>query len=256
MIRVHNLMVMMTLSLMMVSGVHFAVAAESEVKPRVPRGPEDMGKGKTGSYDPSQRLELMTRNLKLSPEQQAKIKPILAEEFAQLEALRGNDTYNRDERRSRLQELNQSTYDKIRPLLTPDQQKKHEEVKQVIKERRSKARGSRPIPQTVKGPALNDPDRRLKNLKVDLALTDEQLAKIKPILVEEFAQLDKLKGNDTINREERRAKLQELSSETYEKMKQVLTPAQVRKYEQIRQKISDRRALKKSATPDAPQSRQ
>jgi Spy/CpxP family protein refolding chaperone len=252
MTSVKNVLVMLTLSVVMVYGATCAISAESEVKQSAPRGPADMSKGKKGSYDPDQRLELMTRNMKLTPEQQAKIKPILAEEYSHLEALKGNDTYNRDERRSKLQELNQTTYDKIRPILTPDQQKRHEDVKQVIKERRSNARGSRPISETTKGPALNDPDRRLKNLKNDLGLTEEQQAKIKPMLVEEFSQIDKLKGNDTINREQRRVKLQELGKETYEKMKQVLTPEQIQKYEQIRQKISDRRALKKSAPPAPP----
>lgn len=245
---------LLALSVALVLGAQAAIAAESDAVKPASRGPVGMSKGKSGSYDPDRRLELMTQNLKLTKEQQTKIKPILDEEFKQLEALRGNDSYNRDERRAKLQELNQATYDKISPVLTPAQQKKHETVKKIIKERRSKQRGSRPTPE-MKGPALNNPERRLKNLTNDLGLTVEQQAKIKPIIEDEFAQLDKLKGSDALNRDERRSKLQNLNRETFEKMKQVLTPEQQQKYELINQKISDRRSLKKSATPEVPQSR-
>lgn len=247
------IMGLLVLSLLLTMGG--AGAAETEQAKPSSRGPVGMSKGKAGSYDPVRRLELMTQNLKLTKEQQEKIKPILDDEHKQLEALRGNDSYNRDERRAKLQELNQATYDKITPILTPAQQKKHESVKKIIKERRSTQRGSRPTPE-MKGPALNDPERRLKNLTNDLGLSEEQQAKVKPILEDEFAQLDKLKGNDSYNRDERRAKLQSLNRETYEKLKQVLTPEQLKKYEQIDRKISDRRSLRKSATPAVPQSRQ
>jgi Spy/CpxP family protein refolding chaperone len=216
---------------------------------KLKRGPEAMNMAKGGAYDPDRRLELMTQNLKLTKEQQDKISPILKEEFTQLEALKGNDTYNRDQRRAKLQELNQATFEKIKPILTPEQMKRHDDVKQIIKERRSKQRASKPASAMAKGPSRNDPEKRLKNLANDLGLSAEQQASIKPLIEDEFAQLDKLKGNDTINRDQRREKLQELNKSTSEKIKAVLTPEQVQKYELIRQKISERRALKKSDDP-------
>lgn len=255
MINAPKLMGMLLSAALLVLGGQVVTAAESEAVKASSRGPQGMGKGKTGSYDPDRRLGLMTQNLRLTEEQRARIKPILDEEFRQLEALRGNDTYNRDERRARLQELNQTTFDKIAPILTPEQLKKHETVKKIIRERRSTQRGNRPIPET-KGPALNDPERRLRNLTNDLVLTEEQQAKIKPIIENEFAQLDKIKGSDAYNRDQRRMKLQDLNNETNEKIRQVLMPEQQMKYEQINRKISDRRSLKKSTTPAVPQSRQ
>lgn len=255
MINAPKIVGLLALAVLVSMGAQSSSAADIEAAKPASRGPVGMSKGKTGSYDPDRRIELMTQNLKLTPEQRAKIKPILDEEFKQLEALRGNDSYNRDERRAKLQELNQATYDKISPILTPAQQKKHETVKKIIKERRSTQRGSRPTPE-MKGPALNNPERRLKNLTNDLGLSVEQQAKIKPIIEDEFTQLNKLKGSDAYNRDERRTKLQNLNNDTNEKIRQVLTPEQQQKYEQIYQKISDRRSLKKSATPAVPQNRQ
>ena len=223
--------------------------AESDVTPPKGRGPEAMNRGKWGADELDRRLDRMTRQLGLTEEQHAKIKTILAEEYAQLEKLRGNETFNRDERRAKLQELNESTWEKIKPILTPEQQKKSEEVRKYIKERRHKQRGSKPGPDQTRGAALSDPDRRLSHMTLELKLTEEQQAQIKPILAEEFVQLEKLRGNETMNRADRRARLQELNQATYEKIKPLLTPDQLKKYDEIRQKIKDRRAMKKSQKP-------
>jgi hypothetical protein len=207
-----------------------------------------MKRGKGAQYGPDYRLNLMTRKLGLSEEQRIKIKPILDQELAQLEALRSNDTYNRDQRRAKLQQLNKETSDKIRPFLTPEQQKSQDEAKQKISVNRAKERSTRPGPN----PGENDPDSRLRRLTTDLTLTAEQQTKIKPILQEEFTQLEALRGNDSYNREQRRAKLLEMNKTTSEKIKAQITPAQQKIYDDIRQKIEDRRSQTKIPNPGKP----
>lgn len=219
-----------------------AALTQTEPVPSVSRGPAAMKRGKPDMYGPEYRLDMMTRRLGLSEEQQARIKPILAEEDQQLKALRGNDTYNRDERRSRLQELNTSTYEKIKPILTPEQQQKHEKAKKIISEKRSSIRSSRPSPN----PGGNDSQKRIERLTLDLGLTTEQQARIKPILEEESLQLDTLRGNDTYNREQRRVKLQELNNTSSEKIRPLLTPEQQGKFDEIKLKINERRNQNKN----------
>lgn len=218
------------------------VLAQSEPGPPAARGPAVMKRGKPTNYGPEYRLDLMTRRLGLNEEQQAKIKLILEEEDSQLKALRGNDSYNRNERRSRLQELNTRTYEKIRPILTPEQQKKHEQAKSIISEKRSKNRGSRPGPN----PESNESQYRLQRLTADLGLTAEQQTKIKPILIEEDLQLETLRGNDTYNREQRRVKLQELNRTSADKIRPILSPEQQKKFEKIESKIIERRNQNKN----------
>jgi len=220
------------------------VAAQTEPGPPAGRGPSVMKRGAMPSYGPEYRLDLMTRRLALTEEQQAKIKQILEEEDAQLQALRGNDSYNRDERRSRLQELNTSTYEKIRPVLTPEQQAKHEKAKEIISEKRSKNRGSRPGPDQDS----NEPAYRISRLSADLELSAEQQAKIKPILAEEERQLERLRGNDTYNREQRRSRLQELNQISYDRIKPILTPEQLKKFDKISVIITERRNQSKNPT--------
>lgn len=217
------------------SGQSFA--AQTEPGPDSGRGPIAMKRGKGAMYGADHRMELMTRNLGLSAEQQAKIKPILMEENGVMEALRGNDSYNRDERRAKLQELNKATTEKIRPLLTQEQQKKFEEVKQKISQNRAKTRSTRPGPN----PGENDPDSRLRRLTEDLGLTAEQQATIKPMLAAEYTNLEALRGNDSYNREQRRAILLKLNQETYDKIKPLLTAEQLKKYDGIEEKIINRR---------------
>ena len=112
--------------------------AQLEQSTAAGRGPASTKRDMGAMSRPDNRLNLLTRSLQLTKEQQEKIKPILVEEYTQLEALRGNDRTNRDERRVRLRELNESTYEKIKPILTPEQQVKHEQNKKIVMETRAK----------------------------------------------------------------------------------------------------------------------
>ena len=103
------------------------------------------GGGRMAQNDPGQRLEQMTRRLNLTTEQQEKIKPILAEEATQAKAI-DEAKLTRDERRDKMQELRTATFEKIQPILTPEQQKKHEALRQRMHERRSKGVGGQPAP--------------------------------------------------------------------------------------------------------------
>ncbi|MEI7816254.1 MAG: hypothetical protein WCI45_03575 [Desulfuromonadales bacterium] len=204
-----------------------------------------MKRGKGVQNGPDYRLNMMTSRLGLSEEQRIKIKPVLDEELIQIEALRGNDTLNRDQRRAKLQQLNKVTAEKIRPMLTPEQQTRQDEAKQKISTNRSKQRNTRPGPN----PGENDPESRLLRLTKDLSLTPVQQTVIKPLLQEEFKQLEAMRGNDTFNREQRRAKLIELNKTTSIKIKAQITPEQQKAYEAIHQKIEDRRS--QSKIPDS-----
>lgn len=239
-------LVIMVICGTLIAGLQPALA-QLDQEPAAGRGPATMRRNMGALSQPDKRLNLMTQTLGLTKEQQEKIKPILAEEYGQLEALRGNDTLNRDERRTRLRQLNESTYEKVKPLLTPLQQQKHDEMKKMIGENRAKKRKTRPGPS----PEENTPEKRLSRLTLYLGLTPEQQVKIKPILEEEYAQLESFRGNDTINREQRRVKLQALNESTYEKIKPVLTPEQQKKHNEIRQRITERRSQNKEkrATP-------
>ncbi len=228
-----------TASLTLFAGLSLA---ETMPVPTAGRGPAVMKKSKGELADPDNRLKLMKESLALSDEQVTKIRPLIVAEQAELEKLRGDSTLNRDQRRAKLQELNKSTSEKVRELLTPEQQKKQDAIKAKITENRAKARSSRPAGGV---PAEFTPEKRIVRLTEHLALTKEQQQQIMPLLQDEYTQLKTLPANDSYNRDQRRAKLQQITQETNARLMPLLTPEQQKKYKETREKIIDRRSQKK-----------
>ncbi|NVN98117.1 MAG: hypothetical protein HXX17_02260 [Geobacteraceae bacterium] len=218
--------------------------AETVQSPAQGKGPASMMRQRGELADPDNRLKLIRERLGLSDEQAAKIKPILVAEQAEIEKLRGNSSLNRDQRRAKLEDLNKGTSEKIRQELTEEQQKKYDAIKTKITETRSKTRGVTPGTQ----PMDFTPEKRLTRLTERLTLTKEQQDLIKPILESEYTKLKELPANDTFNRDQRRAKLQEITGETNAKIMPLLTPEQQTKYKLARDTIIDRRSQKKRST--------
>ena len=77
-----------------------------------------------GRMDAEYRLERMSRHLHLTEAQKARIKPLLAEEEQQMKALR-----------EQFIALRKATMDKIKPVLTPEQQKNCDEMRDRMKQR-------------------------------------------------------------------------------------------------------------------------
>jgi len=97
-----------------------------------PMGPTGGGQGGGqmghGPMSPDQRLQMMTRQLNLTADQQAKIKPILENESQQMQTLRQDSSLSREDRMSKMQQMRQSSNDQIKPILTNDQQQKFQEI--------------------------------------------------------------------------------------------------------------------------------
>lgn len=218
--------------------------AETVPSPPPGKGPAAMMKQRGEFAGPDNRLRLIRENLGLSDEQAARIKPIIVAEQAEIDKLRGNNSLNRDQRRTKLEELNKGTSEKIRLELNEEQQKKYDAIKAKITENRAKTRGVKPDTQPVEF----TPEKRLARLTERLSLTKEQQEQVKPALESEYAKLKEIPGNDTYNREQRRAKLQEITADTHAKIMPVLTPDQQAKYKQAKETLIDRRSKKKRST--------
>lgn len=118
------------LGLTLVAGQALAQIGESQQgKPGIMR----QGKG-AWQPDPARHLEKLTKRLDLTAEQQEKIKPILDEEASQMKAI-DSEKLTRAERRARMQELRKGSFEKIKPLLTPEQLKKHDAMRERMREK-------------------------------------------------------------------------------------------------------------------------
>jgi Spy/CpxP family protein refolding chaperone len=122
-----------------------SLPASAQMGPGPGAGPGMQGgTGKMAASDCQRRLQRLTQRLGLSEEQQAQIKPLLEEEATQVQTLRDDSTLSRDERNAKLQELHESTYNRINGFLTPEQQQKHKELRDQAQQRQKMRRGQPP----------------------------------------------------------------------------------------------------------------
>ena len=94
------------------------------------------------------------------------------------------------------------------------------------------------------GRRMMDPGARLERLSKELKLTDEQKTQLKPILEEQQKQFQALRDDNTLTREERMSKMQQIRKSTQEQMNSVLTPdqqAKLQKMNENRRRRWDRR---------------
>jgi periplasmic protein CpxP/Spy len=78
--------------------------------------------------DPAQRTQELTKKLKLSTDQQSKVKDALESEHSQMESLHQDSSLSQDDRRSKMMEIRKTTDTQIRGLLDSNQQKKWDEM--------------------------------------------------------------------------------------------------------------------------------
>ena len=103
--------------------------------------PQYGGRRMRGPITPEDQLARMTKQLKLTDEQQAKIKPILEEQHKKMMDLREDNSMAREDRFAKFREIRQESMEKIKPILTSEQQKKWEKMQE---QRRGRRRGPMP----------------------------------------------------------------------------------------------------------------
>jgi protein CpxP len=81
-------------------------------------------------------LEVLTTRLKLTDDQQAKLKPILAERDDKMKALRANESIEMQDRRAAMMKMRTEVDDKIAAVLTEDQKAEYAKLNEEIRQRR------------------------------------------------------------------------------------------------------------------------
>jgi len=102
-----------------------AVAQDSGAPPA--RGGPEQGYGHR-HFDPAKRVEMLTKQLKLTSDQQPKVLDILKSEQSKMESLRSDSSVSPEDRRSKMMEIHKASNELIRTLLDSDQQKKWDEM--------------------------------------------------------------------------------------------------------------------------------
>ncbi len=186
--------------------------------------------GKDFRMDPSKHLARMTTCMGLSAEQQAKIKPILETNFKEMQALHADKNLTRQQRQAKMQELRVKLHDQIKPLLTPEQNSKVAGM-WTARGHRGKMGNCRMKAGHQGKDFRMDPSKHLARMTTCMGLSAEQQAKIKPIIEENYQQKQAVFADKTLTRDQRRAKMQELRGQLHEKIKPLLTPEQLKKFD-------------------------
>jgi len=78
-------------------------------------------------------IDKLTTDLNLTPDQQAKIKPILMDRHTKVKAIRDDASLSKQQKKEQLKEIGQTTDGQIKAILTPDQQTKFDMIKGEMK---------------------------------------------------------------------------------------------------------------------------
>ena len=101
--------------------------------------------------------------------------------------------------------------------------------------------GQNSAPQTSQqgheamGSAASGPDAHLQMLTEKLNLTDEQSAKLKPILQDQAQQLKAVRDDTSLSPEQKTAKKKAIHESLHEQINAVLTPEQQAKFKEMKQ---------------------
>jgi periplasmic protein CpxP/Spy len=75
------------------------------------------------------RLEWLSKELNLTDEQKAKLKPILADEGKQMQGVKEDTSLSQEQKHDKMKQIHETTNSQISDILTPEQQKKFAELK-------------------------------------------------------------------------------------------------------------------------------
>jgi periplasmic protein CpxP/Spy len=79
------------------------------------------------------------------------------------------------------------------------------------------------------------PEQHLQMLSDKLNLTDDQKAKLKPILEDQMQQMKAVRDDTSLSQDQKRAKVKSIHESFHEQINAVLTPEQQAKFKQMRQ---------------------
>lgn len=80
--------------------------------------------------NPNRETKRLTRELNLTPDQAAKLEPILANRDQQMEAIRSNGQLSQQDARMQMRALEKSTHDQLASVLTVDQMQQFRQMHQ------------------------------------------------------------------------------------------------------------------------------
>ncbi len=116
----------LTLALAGAPLIHAQSAEQKPARERGPGGPGGPGGGGRGGPN----IEMLTEQLSLTADQKTKLEPILKAQGQKMQDLRKDESLSQEQRREKSRSLREAGQKEIEAVLTPEQIKKFEEMRQ------------------------------------------------------------------------------------------------------------------------------
>src|SRR5215469_5854572 len=97
------------------------------------------------------------------------------------------------------------------------------------------------------------PEQRLQRMTQSLNLTEDQQAKIKPILDNESTQMQSLRSDSSLSQEDRMAKMKQIRENTTSQINPILTPDQQKQYAEMMSRMGRGRGPGQAPPPQPQQ---
>ena len=100
-------------------------------------------------------------------------------------------------------------------------------------------------PPPMQGPGggrrgMMDPDQQLERMSKRYNLSADQQSQLKPILVSQQQQMQALRGDSSLSREDRMAKMQSIHSDSNTKIEAILNDTQKKQFAEDQQRMQER----------------
>ncbi len=185
------------------------------------------GRGEMGERI-KERIDELSKKLELTEQQKKDVKPIFENEMKEMRTLRGDLSLTPEQRREKTKAIRQTTKESINKILTPEQQKKFAGMKEDARENRQGMVG-----------------KRIEMLSEKLELTEQQKKDIKPIIENEAKEMQALRSDESLAKEQRQEKMKSIRQTTKEAINKILTPEQQKKYAEMEERPRGKMAEQK-----------
>ena len=206
----------------------------------------------TAADNTDEHLKVLTTRLKLSADQQSKIKGILQEETAQIDAISKDQTLSATDKTSRDRALRATAATQIRVLLNDEQRKIYDDIEREHSGR-GEGQGSSSsstasfrgagdgfgfgIGQGCEMPSFND---HVQFLSEQLNLTNSQRSLIGAVIGSQLAKLGSIRSDALLSKAERTARVNSFREQSATRINEMLTGEQKQKFDELRQNAPHR----------------
>jgi Spy/CpxP family protein refolding chaperone len=169
---------------------------------------------------------MMTKELNLSADQQAKLKSIHENQKKDMEALKSNQSLTADQLKQQRETLHKKYREQMQSVFTPAQK---DQLKKLQAERKGK--------DGKKGQGKKDGKefaKRGKDFQKELNLTQAQQDQLSSLRADAKSQVSSIRNDQSLSEDQKKEKIHSLMKDQNEKFKSVLTKDQIEKLQSLK----------------------